>query len=107
MEDEKIYFSMPEVQTMTGLPSSTLIYWEKKFPQLSPRRDGHRNRYYRQEDIDLVKRIRFIRDEMKITRIEAIRRELEADNRQTDYRQKTAELLQKIKQELINIRSEL
>ena len=107
MDDEKIYFSVQEVRSQTGLPVSTLYYWEKQFPQISPRRDGHQNRYYRQEDVDFIKQIRFVRDELKITRIEAIKRELEKSENNIGQRQQTAELLKRIKTELLNIRSQL
>ena len=81
MESEKIYYSMTEAQEMTGLPASTLRYWERHFEQLSPRKDGHGNRYYTSSDIDLIKQIRYLRDEMHITRIQAIRQELKNGNR--------------------------
>ena len=42
---EKIYFSLRETEKETGVPASTLRYWEKEFEALSPRKDGHGNRY--------------------------------------------------------------
>ena len=35
-----------------------LRYWEKEFPQLSPRKRAGNRRYYQTEDIGLVRRIR-------------------------------------------------
>jgi DNA-binding transcriptional MerR regulator len=35
-----------------------LRFWESKFPQLQPLRRGGGRRYYRPEDIDLLRRIR-------------------------------------------------
>jgi DNA-binding transcriptional MerR regulator len=107
MDNGKIYFSLQEVMSETGLPASTLYYWERQFPQINPRRDGHNNRYYKQEDIDFIKRIKFIRDDLKITRIEAIKRELGDAGNNIGQRQQACELLQKIKNELLNIRSQL
>ena len=69
LNTEKIYYSMNEAQEMTGLPASTLRYWEKHFDQLNPRKDGHGNRYYTMVDIALIKQIKYLRDEMHITRI--------------------------------------
>ncbi len=97
---ERIYFSMRETIEATGLEAPTLRYWEKQFEQLSPRKDGHGNRYYTAEDIALIKRIRFIRDEMKITRIEAIRNELQAGERKTDVRSEAVERLTRIRRKL-------
>ena len=107
MEPHKEYYSMRETTEMTGLPASTLRYWETQFPALSPRKGEHGSRFYRLADIELIKRIRFIRDELKITRIEAIRAELQGDNRLTDQRQRAVEILQKVRQELANIRSQI
>ena len=76
MAEGKIYYSLRETELETGIPASTLRYWEKQFEELNPRKDGHGNRYYTREDQELIKRIKYIRDELHITRIEAIRREL-------------------------------
>ena len=96
----KIFFSMRETIDATGIEAPTLRYWEKQFAQLSPRKDGHGNRYYTADDIALIKRIRFIRDELKITRIEAIRNELQAGERQTDVRSEAVEKLTRIRRKL-------
>lgn len=105
MSESKIYYSIKEASEITGLPFSTLRYWEEQFEQLNPRKDGHGNRYYTAEDIAFLKRVRYIRDELKITRIDAIRRELRNDGRQVDVRIRATDILQRIRQELVDIRS--
>lgn len=107
MQSEKIYYSMTEAQEMTGLPASTLRYWEKHFDQLNPRKDGHGNRYYTLADIDLIKQIRYLRNEMHITRIEALRQELKQGKRQADFRQRAADILLRVRAELVEIRSKI
>ena len=102
--DEKIYFSLRETEQETGVPASTLRYWEKQFEELSPRKDGHGNRYYTREDQEVIKRIKYIRDEMKITRIEAIRKELRANDKHSDERQSAIDILLRVKEELCEIR---
>ncbi len=104
MDGEKIYYSLREAEQETGTPASTLRYWEKQFEQLNPRKDGHGNRYYTVEDMELIKRIKYIRDELHITRIEAIRRELKDDGKHSDSRQATLEILLRVKEELCEIR---
>lgn len=104
MDTEKLYFSVRETEKETGVPISTLRYWEKEFDQLSPRKDGHGNRYYTREDQDLIKRIKYIRDELKITRIEAIRKELSTNTKRSDERQAALEILLRVKEELCEIR---
>ena len=103
-EIEKKYYSLRETETATGVPASTLRYWEKEFEQLNPRKDGHGNRYYTLEDQELIKRIKYIRDELKITRIEAIRKELASNTKRSDERQSALEILQRVREELCEIR---
>ena len=104
MAEGKIYFSLRETETETGIPASTLRYWERQFDELQPRKDGHGNRYYTRENIEVIKRIRYIRDELKITRIEAIRKELKGNNKKSDERQAALEILQRVREELCEIR---
>lgn len=101
---EKEYYSLRETETETGVPASTLRYWEKEFDELNPRKDGHGNRYYTHEDQELIKRIKYIRDELHITRIEAIRRELRANTKHSDERQPALDILLRVKEELCEIR---
>ena len=104
MDAEKQYYSLRETEKETGVPVSTLRYWEKEFEELQPRKDGHGNRYYTREDQELIKRIKYIRDELKITRIEAIRKELRANTKHSDERQAALEILLRVKEELCEIR---
>lgn len=104
IEGEKKYYSLRETETETGITASTLRYWEKQFDELSPRKDGHGNRYYTRADQETIKRIKYIRDELKITRIEAIRKELKNNTRHSDERQSAVEILQRVREELCEIR---
>ena len=103
-ETEKIYYSLRETETETGISVSTLRYWEKQFDELNPRKDGHGNRYYTRADQELIKRIKYIRDELKITRIEAIRKELKQNTKHSDERQAAIDILMRVKEELCEIR---
>lgn len=104
MAEGKLYFSLRETETETGVPATTLRYWEKQFEQLSPRKDGHGNRYYTLEDQALIKRIKYIRDELHITRIEAIRKELKLNEKKSDERQAALDILLRVREELCEIR---
>jgi len=103
-ESEKIFYSLRETVSETGIPASTLRYWEKQFDALNPRKDGHGNRYYTREDQEIIKRIKYIRDELKITRIEAIRKELKENNKRSDERQAALDILLRVREELCEIR---
>ena len=104
MEETKTFYSIRETEKTTGVPASTLRYWEKQFEQLNPRKDGHGNRYYTREDQEIIKRIKYIRDELKITRIEAIRKELSSNAKRSDERQSALDILLRVKEELCEIR---
>ena len=103
-ETEKLYYSLRETEKETGIPASTLRYWEKEFDELQPRKDGHGNRYYTRDDQEIIKRIKYIRDELKITRIEAIRKELNGNGKHSDERQAALDILLRVKEELCEIR---
>jgi DNA-binding transcriptional MerR regulator len=47
-----------EVAEALDLPAHVLRFWESKFPQLQPLKRGGGRRYYRPEDVILLRRIR-------------------------------------------------
>jgi DNA-binding transcriptional MerR regulator len=47
-----------EVAEELGLPAHVLRFWEAKFPQVKPLKRGGGRRYYRPQDVDLLRRIR-------------------------------------------------
>jgi DNA-binding transcriptional MerR regulator len=54
---EKIYFDTNEVAEMVGCEPSALRFWERKFPQLNPKRDGRNRRRYTENDIEIIRKI--------------------------------------------------
>jgi DNA-binding transcriptional MerR regulator len=46
-----------ELSRETGLPQHILRYWETRFPELRPLQRAGNRRYYRPEDVALVRRI--------------------------------------------------
>lgn len=46
-----------EISQEIGLPRHILRYWETRFPQLRPLQRAGKRRYYRPEDVALVRRI--------------------------------------------------
>jgi DNA-binding transcriptional MerR regulator len=46
-----------EVAAELGIAQHILRYWEGKFPQLKPLQRAGNRRYYRPEDVDLLRRI--------------------------------------------------
>ena len=50
----KLYYSIAEVADMFGVNASLLRFWEKEFPQISPRTTGRGIRQYRKEDVETI-----------------------------------------------------
>ncbi len=50
--------TISEVATDLDVPKHVLRFWEAKFPQIRPMKRGGGRRYYRPEDLDLLKGIR-------------------------------------------------
>jgi len=50
--------TISEVASELELPQHVLRFWESKFPQIRPMKRGGGRRYYRPEDLDLLRRIR-------------------------------------------------
>ena len=49
--------TISEVSTDLEVPQHVLRFWEGKFPQIRPLKRGGGRRYYRPEDVDLLRRI--------------------------------------------------
>jgi DNA-binding transcriptional MerR regulator len=65
--EEKRYYSISEVARITGLEQYVLRYWEKEFPTLKPRKNRGGNRLYTSKDIELVNRIKHLRQNEGLT----------------------------------------
>jgi DNA-binding transcriptional MerR regulator len=52
------FWTTGEVAEALDLPAHVLRFWESKFPQVKPLKRGGGRRYYRPEDVDLLRRIR-------------------------------------------------
>lgn len=90
-----------EVSAMTGIPVHMLRQWEARFPQLKPRRDRANHRYYTAEDVEVVRRIKQLLRQEKMTTEGAKRRlaeELRGEGRPAT-RQEAIELIEKIENE--------
>lgn len=57
MDKDKIFFSIAEVSEKTDLPKYVIRFWETEFAEICPDRRAGR-RYYRQEDIDIILKVK-------------------------------------------------
>ena len=56
-KSEAAFRTIGEVSDAIGVPQHVLRYWETRFPQLKPITRAGNRRYYRPEDVALVRRI--------------------------------------------------
>lgn len=58
VKSPEAYRTISEVAMDLDLPQHVLRFWETRFPQIRPMKKGGGRRYYRMEDIELIKGIR-------------------------------------------------
>ena len=63
----KRYFAIGEVSQLCDVKAHVLRYWEQEFPQLKPTKRRGNRRYYQQDDVLMVRRIRSLLYEQGFT----------------------------------------
>ncbi|MBO4588857.1 MAG: MerR family transcriptional regulator [Bacteroidales bacterium] len=100
----KLYYSISEVADLLGVSQSLLRYWETEFSEIKPTKNARGVRMYKQEDIDLLRRIQHLTKERGLT-LEGAREQLHtpdnADNMQV------IETLKNLRSFLVDIKSQL
>lgn len=59
-KSEAAFRTIGEVSTALGIPQHVLRYWETRFPQVKPLQRAGNRRYYRPDDIALLRRIQHL-----------------------------------------------
>ena len=72
---DKYFFTIGEVSHLTWVKPHTLRHWETQFKSLRPARRESGQRKYTRRDIDVIRRIRKLVFEQKLT-LEGARRQL-------------------------------
>lgn len=109
MDTTRLYYSIREVREELHLTDATLRFWEEKFaryPQMQVYHDPQGNRHYSAENIRFLRLLKYLRDELKITRIEAMQRWLDNTNEnRLDIRVQASDILRQIREDLVEIRA--
>lgn len=71
----KSYYKISEVSELLDVPASTLRYWEKEFPTLSPKRSVAGQRIFSVDDVEICKLIKKYLYSDRLT-IDAARRKI-------------------------------
>jgi len=99
---QKLYYSISEVADMFQVNQSNLRFWEKEFPQLTPKRNEKGTRFYTDEDIRVIKQIVFLVNEQKLT-LDGARKKLSQKKDIVAKQQEIVERLKSVRQDLIGI----
>ena len=84
------------------VPQSTLRFWEKEFPMIKPIRSSHNIRYYRPQDIELLRIIHYLIKD-KGLKIEAAREQLRSNKHNVSRRVEIIDRLKSVRSELANL----
>ena len=105
-KDLKLYYSISEVAQMFDVNESLLRFWEKEFPQLSPKKGSRGVRQYRKEDIETVKLIYHLVKERVMT-LPGARKRIK-DNKENTLRNfEIVDRLKAIREELLSMKKAL
>ena len=102
----KLYYSISEVAQMFDVNETLLRFWEKEFPQISPKKTGRNIRQYRKEDIE---QIRTIYNVVKVRglKISAAREALKKNKEGVEKSTEVVDRLRALKAELQELRAQL
>ena len=110
-KSEGAFRTISEVAADLGVPQHVLRFWESKFNQVRPLKRGGGRRYYRPEDVALLKRIRALLydDGMTIRGVQKVLREPKADAPEADEPQRgfAGEEAKRLLAELTALRDDL
>ena len=83
---KKLYYSMGEVSKLTGLAPHVLRNWEKTYAQLNPKKNSAGNRAYKEEEVNLIFKIKELLEEKKFTS-EGVRKMLNGEDSESGEHQ--------------------
>lgn len=101
-ELSKQYYKIKEVAEILDVPQSTLRFWEKEFPMIKPIRSSHNIRYYRPQDIELLRIIHYLIKD-KGLKIEAAKEQLRSNKHNVSRRVEIIDRLKSVRSELANL----
>ena len=102
----KKYYSIKEVSQMLDVPESTLRYWEKEFKEINPKKNAKGVRHYTADDIEQIKKVKFLVKEKSLT-IKGAKGRLKDNPQKTADTHDIVERLKRIREELVAILGEL
>ncbi len=80
---KKMFYVIKEVSDLLDESESTLRFWEGEFKELRPRRSSGGKRLYSEDDIKLLKKIKYLLREKKLS-IEGANEQLRGKTEELD-----------------------
>ena len=105
-ELDKKFYKIKDVSELLGVPTSSLRYWEKEFPECAPRRSATNIRYYTPQNIEMLRMINYLL-KVKGLKIEAAKEQMRTNRKNISKRVDIIESLTKTRNELKNLLSAL
>ena len=104
---EKYLYTIGETAELLGEATSCIRFWSDSFPKhIRPKRNAKGNRLFTKEDLETFKYIQTLLKVEGLT-IEGATKRLNGDKKEVMNKAKVLETLKGIRQQLLDIRSEL
>lgn len=105
-EISKLYYSIGEVANMFDVNPSLIRFWEKEFTSIKPKKNKKGNRLFTAKDIEQFKQIYELVKEQGYT-LDGAKAQLKSGNDQPHENSAIINRLEKIKKELIDLKTSL
>lgn len=105
-ELDKKYYKIGDVAQITGIPESTLRYWETQFTIVRPKRNAKNIRFYTPNDIETIRKIYYLVKE-KGLKLDAAQAQLRANRDGVDKRFEVVDRLKGIRAQLVQLQQAL
>lgn len=101
----KIYYSISEVAEMLSVNKSLLRFWEKEFDSLiKPHKNVKGTRFYKEEDIEVIKLIYFLVKEQGLT-LAGAKKKIKENKSSAVKNQELFSRLSSVKENLLTLRN--
>lgn len=105
-EFQKKYYKIGEVSEMLQIPSSTLRFWEKSFPQIKPLKTKKGDRLYTPKDIEVIKNIHYL-SHKKGVKLAQVSKKIKRDSLELDPKLEAIKSLRELKEKLLKLKQQL
>ena len=95
----KKYYKIGDVADMLGVPPTTIRYWEREFPDISPMRASRGIRFYTPSDIEALRIIHYLL-KVRGLKMEAAKVHMQVNRKNISKKLKVLDELQDLRGEL-------